>query len=277
MNEYKELIKDLNTSLIKLDEYEDQLKSLQNSLESKTTKTNDLFKEQIEQIEKIKSSIDQHIIEYNNIFKNETKNLENKLDEIATDNIKQVKLELTNQISEVMSNVSKEFEEQFDKLHENRKVLVEKLTQIVDVNKNEGTQISQLNDQIAKQNEYLKTINDESKAYINQYFEEIKSLKEELALIKENFELKYVFNGKRIFLTTIASLILIAMIIIVGMSAVFMFLYYTRYIIFPNREITLLYGILLTLLGFGLIGILIIILVKPPTFLKVKKGNKGEK
>jgi hypothetical protein len=274
MNEYKELLNQLNTILIRIGEYENQIKDLQSFMEQKSNQNNDLIDKQISKVDELKLKINSYIDNYNLVFKNAAQSLTEKLDNAAQMNIEKVKSELTKEVSQVLVAITSSFKEVYGNLNENRKELLYQLQATVEINKKEEISISQLNQQMMKQNEYLRTINNESKSYIDQYFNEIRSLKEELDLMKENFELKYVFNRKRILITSIASLSLITMIIITFICAAFMFAYYSRLIFFPNRSNTLLYGILLSVLGIGLLCLLIVILVKPPTFLRIKKNIK---
>lgn len=274
MNEYKELLNQLNDTMSRIDHYQIQIKEVQSLIEEKSNKSFDIFNEQLESIETLRSKITDYVDDYQAKFEHTSSDLSLKLRESATENIKKVISELESEVSLVLINVEKTFDEVYGNLNKSRTELIQHLEQAVDLSKNEEAHLQKLNEQIFNQNQYLSAINNESKAYIKQYFTEIASLKEELDVMKENFDLKYVYNKKRIVLTSIATLSLMFMIAVSIISAVFMFSYYSRLIFFPSRTSTLIYGILLSILGIGLISLLVLILFRPPTFIKTKRKTK---
>ncbi len=98
MNEYKDLLDQLNMTLLRIGEYEDQIKDLQSLIEQKTNQSSNLFDEQLIKINDMKSRINGYIDDYNLMFESTTKSLSEKLDSAAQSNIKKVKSELTLEI-----------------------------------------------------------------------------------------------------------------------------------------------------------------------------------
>lgn len=196
-------------------------------------------------------------------------------------NIETLKIELKSEIDNILKNINKTYLDELANISKERNHILKSLEITIELSKKEEEKLSQLNVQIENQNKHLMGVNKEANEYFEEYNLAMKNMKNELETVKENFELKYVYNRKRIIFTLITSFVLIGMVVGTFISAAYMYMYYTRRIFFPNRSDTLLLGFMLTVLGILLVGLLIIILIKPPIFLKrykkeLSKENNNE-
>src|SRR5690554_2359457 len=239
-----------------------------------SSKNKKIIDEQNESLEQLKTKVNYYIEEYNKSFDHIMEKVSIEFETSTNKSLEVIKNELSSETNILMGTIMRSLNEVYGNLNKERKELIDNLELTLNHNKNETSIVKDIEKEIKEQNKYLKTINDESKNYIDTYIIEIKTLKEELDLLKENFELKYVYNKKRVIMTSIYSFIMIMMITIVGLTAFYMFAYYFKLIYFPQRIHTLIIGILLIILGLGLVFQLIFTIFRPPTFLKVGKGKE---
>ena len=276
MNKYHNILNELYEAVDKIDNYQQEAKRVIELIGSGTVTNNEQLELQSQKLEELKDKITNYIDGYNAMFNEITINVSKEFEESIKKNVSVVK-ELVSETSQILESINETFMEVYGNLNKDRLELIEKLKETLTLQEKETNIVKDMNTQIEEQNKYLKTINKESKDNIEVHFESIRSIKEELELLKENFDLKYVYNKKRILLTSIFSFIMLIMITATVISSIFMFSYYFKLIFFPNRLYTLFIGILTTILGIGLVALLVIVLIKPPTFIKTRKVTKGEK
>ncbi len=277
MNKYHNILNELYEAVDKIDNYQQEAKRVIELIGSGTVTNNEQLELQTQKLEELKDKITNYIDGYNAMFNEITINVSKEFEESIKKNVSVVKKELVSETSQILESINETFMEVYGNLNKDRLELIEKLKETLTLQEKETNIVKDMNTQIEEQNKYLKTINKESKDNIEVHFESIRSIKEELELLKENFDLKYVYNKKRILLTSIFSFIMLIMITATVISSIFMFSYYFKLIFFPNRLYTLFIGILTTILGIGLVALLVIVLIKPPTFIKTRKVTKGEK
>lgn len=280
MNKYQNILNDLYDTVERIDSYQQDAQKLIDLIGTGTSSNNEQLELQTKKLEELREKITSYIESYNVIFDELTESVSNEFRESLNTNVELVKKELVSETGQVLESINKTFMEVYGNLNKDRAELIQKLNETLTLQEKETNIVKGINDEIVEQNKYLKTINDESKDNIENYFEAIKAMKEELELLKENFELKYVYNKKRILLTSIFSISMLLMIAATIVTTIFMFSYYFKLIFFPNRLYTLFIGILTSILSIGLITLLTIVIIKPPTFIKtrkVKKVNKNEK
>ncbi len=277
MNKYHNILNELYEAVDKIDNYQQEAKRVIELIGSGTVTNNEQLELQSQKLEELKDKITNYIDGYNAMFNEITINVSKEFEESIKKNVSVVKKELVSETSQILESINETFMEVYGNLNKDRLELIEKLKETLTLQEKETNIVKDMNTQIEEQNKYLKTINKESKDNIEVHFESIRSIKEELELLKENFDLKYVYNKKRILLTSIFSFIMLIMITATVISSIFMFSYYFKLIFFPNRLYTLFIGILTTILGIGLVALLVIVLIKPPTFIKTRKVTKGEK
>lgn len=274
MNQYKEILNELYSTIDKINEYQSKANDLQRMIGDESSKNKKIIDEQNESLEQLKTKVNYYIEEYNNSFDHIMEKVSIEFETSTNKSLEVIKNELSSETNILMETIMRSLNEVYGNLNKERKELIDNLELTLNHNKNETSIVKDIEKEIKEQNKYLKTINDESKNYIDTYIIEIKTLKEEIELLKENFELKYAYNKKRIIMTSIYSFIMIMMITIVGLTAFYMFAYYFKLIYFPQRIHTLIIGILLIILALGLVFQLIFTIFRPPTFLKVGKGKK---
>lgn len=271
MNKYHNILNELYEAVNKIDNYQQEAKRVIELIGTGTAINNEQLELQSKKLEELKDKIANYIDGYNAMFNEITINVSKEFEDSIKKNVSIVKKELVSETSQILESINKTFMEVYGNLNNDRLELIEKLKETLSLQEKETNFVKNMNIQIEEQNKYLKLISEESKDNIDNHFESIKAMKEELELLKENFDLKYVYNKKRILYTSIFSLVMLIMIAATVITSVFMFSYYFRLIFFPDRLYTLFLGILTSVLGVGLIVLLTIVLIKPPTFIKIRK------
>lgn len=277
MKQYHEILNELYKTVDKIEGYQKKAEELQLLIGNKATENNETLEVQNEKLEQLRLKVEGYIDEYNDAFKKVVSGVSEEFKVSTTQSIETIKNEISSETSKLINDVTKSLSEVYGNLNKERLELIEKLEITLSHNKNESTIVKEIENEIKVQNEYLSKINFESKEYIEQYKEEIETLKEELDILKENFDLKYVYDKKRIAVTSIYSFITIIMISISMVTAFYMMAYYTRLIFFPQRMHTLIIAIALFILSLGLLSQLLLIIFRPPTFLKTIKKRKIKK
>lgn len=277
IKQYKDILDELYNTVQKIDDFQKKAETILELIGDKSSETTNHLEAQRQKLDELKKEINEHLMNYESMFKEMSLSISETFKESINVNIELVKKELESETNELLKKVIQTFSAVYGNLNKDREELLKKLNVSLELQEKEGNVVKDINQQIVNQNQYLSTINNESKANIGKYFESINNIKEELEVLKQNFEVKYVYDRKRIIATSIFSFFMVVMISISIVTSFYMFAYYTRLIFFPNRVHTLIIGILLAFLTIGLIAILGLVIVKPPTFLKTRKGKKDEK
>lgn len=276
MKQYHDILNELHLSIEKITTYQQEVKKLQEIIEKTTKETQTSLDSQDLKLDVIKNNMSKYINDYQISINNIALGVSNDFREITNKSVTSIKNDLTDEINAMLLKITDALTQVYGNLNQERQELIDKINESLNINRNEGSIIKGIKSEIDEQNEYLSSINKETKNNIKMYFDEIKNLKSEIELLKDNFELKYVFNKKRITLTTIFSFLMVLMISISIITATYMFSYYSRLIFFPNRVHTLVIGILMCLLCVGLVTLLLLVILRPPTFTRVRKAEKNE-
>ena len=278
MKQYHDILNELHQSVEKINDYQLETKKLQEIIENTTNESKKALNDQDKKLIELKENVTYYIQEYQDSVKHITSSVSAEFKELTNQSTESINNELSSEMNKVLKNITEDLVQVYGSLNKERQDLIDKLNEATNINKNEGSIIKEIKDEINHQNKHLSEINKETKTNIEKHYAEILDLKSEIEILKENFELKYVYNKKRISLTIIFAVLMLLMIGVTIFTSVYMFSYYSRLIFFPSRMHTLVIGILLCILAAGLIGLLTIVIFKPPTFIKVKKrGKQNEK
>ncbi|HNZ49907.1 MAG TPA: hypothetical protein PK087_00135 [Bacilli bacterium] len=275
-NKYREILNELYEIYEKINAYQEEALKLQNQIGERTNSISEQLDLQTTNLSEFKEKILGYINEFSNKLNDVSNKISTDFQNTTQKRIDTIKLELSSEVGLLLKSISKTFAEVYGNLNKDRIELINKLNENLELNKNEGNVVKDITTQLEEQNKYLAIITKESKNNISKHLDETKYIKEELELLKQNFELKYVYNKKRIIFTSIFSLIMIIMISSAIFASIYMIAYYLKLIFFPNRIYTLVIGILLLVLSIGLIAILALVIFNPPTFLKKNKQRKGK-
>lgn len=279
MEKYKAIITELKDSVKQIENYQEEAKNIIKIIGNEAQFSNNQLIEHSLKLDELKERILEYTKDYNAKIDEVSKGVSNEFKEQIDKNMLMVKDELKSETSEALIMITKTFNEVYSSLNNERLELIESLNKSLELQTKEGILVQEIKDELQEKNDNLTEITIQAKENVQTHYDAILAIKEEVDILKKNFELRYVYDKKRIILTSVFSFVMLLLVAITVITSIYMFMYYSKFIFFPNRTHTLLIGISLILLAVVLLSMIVFILIKPPTFLRInkKRGRKNEK